>query len=226
MNALIIGDCHLPYEHPDAIEFVKCLRDTYRPKITIQIGDLFDLHQQSWHDKNPECLGARAEFDLAREKAKTWEPLIDVVTEGNHCLRPERVAKKFGLLPEMLADKRSMWNLKVDFVRQHTLHLDDGSHVVCQHGDGGFPRFGSTARKLAHHSVTGHWHTMGGVNHYTLMDGTHYWTAATGCLIDATQPAFSYSVHPPVLGSIVIHDDTPVFEQMKTDKHNRWTGQL
>ena len=224
MNAVFVSDLHLPYEHPDALDFVLALQETYEPEHTIQIGDFVDLHQQSFHDKHPECLGARAEFDAAREKAEAWAPIIDVVTEGNHCMRPQKVAKKFGLLPEMLVDKGTLWG--VPFVSEFWLTLDDKTRVLCRHGDSGFPRHGTAARRFTHHTCTGHHHVLGGVQHYTLMDGTRRWMASGGALIDPTSPAFAYTPHKPVLGAVVIWDDTPLYEPMKLDKHGRWTGKL
>jgi len=218
MQALIIPDLHLPYQHPATFDFLADLRRTYKPQKVVQIGDMYDLHHQSFHDKHPELLGPRAEYEAAKRGGKVLEKIFPdlISTRGNHDRRPARVGQKFGLLPEMLASENSLWDVDFQFCSEYWLKLDDGTRVLCRHGDGGFPKFGSPSRRYTHHTVTGHHHTLGGVHHYTLMDGTRRWMAATGALIDETSPAFAYTPHKAVLGALVIHEDDPIYEPLRT----------
>lgn len=225
MQCLYVPDLHLPYEHPDAYDFIVELQRTYKPELTIQTGDVVDLHHQSFHDKHPELKGPRDEFEAAREKMADYCALFDVVTRGNHGLRPERVAQKMGLLPEMVTDPNTLWGVDTYFCAEYWTGSDQGD-IVCRHGDGGFPKYGSPARRYTHNTVTGHHHTLAGVQHYTLMDGTRRWMASAGALIDPASPAFSYTPHKPVLGALVIHEDVPLYEPMKLDRWGRWVGHL
>lgn len=220
-QALYVPDLHIPYEHPDAYDFIVALQETYKPEITVQTGDVVDLHHQSFHDKHPELLGPRCEFEAAREKMPDYCALFDVITRGNHGLRPERVGQKMGLLPEMITDPNTLWGVDTLFCKEHW-----NGDILCRHGDGGFPQFGSKQRRFTHNTVTGHHHTLAGVIHYTLMDGTKKWMASAGALIDPNSPAFSYTPHKPVLGALVIYEDVPLFEPMRLNKRGRWIGHL
>lgn len=229
MNLLYIGDCHFPFQHPDTFDFLDEIRRVYRPEIVVQIGDIVDLHGPSFHDAHPELPGPRDEFEAAKVEMQRFEKLFPhtTVTEGNHGLRPERVAKKMGMLPEMVTDKNTLWGTPtLHYTRRHVHTLPDGSKIVAVHGDKGCPPLTSNSRRGACHTVAGHRHTEGGIRYYVLGDGSVRWAAQTGCLVDDDHPAFDYTPYRSVLGSLVIEDATPVFLPLKLDRRGRWTGRL
>ena len=53
-RVLVIGDLHLPAEHPDYYAFIKDVKRKYRTDTTVFIGDIVDHHAISFHKKHPE----------------------------------------------------------------------------------------------------------------------------------------------------------------------------
>lgn len=227
-NLLAIGDLHYPYEHPDSWDFLAALKAYYRPSVVVQVGDIVDMHHQSFHDKHPEALGAREEFEQAKVRMKRFERMFPGahITLGNHGIRPERIAQKFGLLPDMLKAKGDLWGTpSLQFSKSYVHRLEDGSTLHISHGDKALPTFLSSGRKLANHTICGHRHLEAGIRWYVMPDSTLRWAGQTGCLVDMDSPAFAYTpFERALLGSIVVEGDVPLFIPMHLDKHKRWTG--
>ena len=51
---LVISDMHLPYQHKDAIIFLKEIKKEFKPDFVVNIGDLLDFHAISMHSHDPD----------------------------------------------------------------------------------------------------------------------------------------------------------------------------
>lgn len=232
MNVIFISDLHIPYQHPDAFEFLEELKAHIdEPAKVVCLGDMVDIHHTQWHNANPDCMGPEDEYQAAcdimrRNLFKTF-PKMEICN-SNHGIRYDRIMK-LANIPGGVRKKltqRRIWDAPPGWkwADQVKIKLGDGSIVVAEHGDK-CRQFDARAKQgFSYHTVTGHYHTKGGVIWYTSGEGKTRFSVSAGCLIDPNQPAFGYTHHKPVLGTAAIINDEPHFFRMVLDKHGRWNG--
>jgi len=112
-STLVISDLHLPYQHPDAFDFLSALDEQYGFQRVLNVGDIFDHHRSSYHESETDAYGEDEEFRRAQSGA--WElqerfPRM-VITRGNHDDIPVRKAKTVGLPTSMLHDTNKIYEL-------------------------------------------------------------------------------------------------------------------
>jgi predicted phosphodiesterase len=78
---LVISDMHIPYHHPDSIEFLKEIKKEFKPDKIVCIGDLLDFHAISMHDHNPDLYSAGHELKEARKYIKELESVFPEMIE-------------------------------------------------------------------------------------------------------------------------------------------------
>jgi hypothetical protein len=113
-NILVIPDMHLPYHHRDSFDFVHAAFKAYKCKKVINTGDIFDHHQGSYHESEPDALDPETEFKLTRQHAAVLQKMFPVmdISRGNHDAIPSRKLKTVGLPSSMLADENKLYDLK------------------------------------------------------------------------------------------------------------------
>ena len=79
-SILVISDLHTPYEHPDAVAFLKAVKEKYKPTDVVCIGDEVDFHALSFHDSDPDLDSAGAELERAIEALKPIYKMFPKVT--------------------------------------------------------------------------------------------------------------------------------------------------
>ena len=57
-SIMVISDLHAPFTHKDYLNFCVKMRDKYNIKNTVIIGDLLDNHYSSYHETDPNGMGA------------------------------------------------------------------------------------------------------------------------------------------------------------------------
>ncbi len=67
---LIISDLHCPYQHQDAVRFLKAIKSKYKPTRVILSGDEVDNHAISFHDSDPDLSSAGDELQKAIKALK------------------------------------------------------------------------------------------------------------------------------------------------------------
>jgi UDP-2,3-diacylglucosamine pyrophosphatase LpxH len=213
-NFLFIGDVHLPFEHPRALEFCKGLvKDFDIPHENIySVGDLLDQYHFSRWPKSPDAKHTVSqEIELAREKIKKWArafPEMKIV-ESNHDSRiikkaigadlPSQVIRSL----EEIFELPDTWEIKDQFVIM-------GPDILVCHGEE-FPDALQAAIHYGLNVVQGHHHAKFGVQ-YRRSRMQMLWGAATGWLGDVGQYAFEYgdkSKFKPILGSTVVVNGIP-----------------
>ena len=117
-NTLVIPDLHLPYQHPNAFDFLQSLHDYYCFQRVLCVGDIFDHHRPSYHESELDALNAEDEFERAMEDAQRLQEMFPTmhITLGNHDDLPVRQAKTVGIPLQMLSDINRIYGLSKGWV--------------------------------------------------------------------------------------------------------------
>lgn len=228
---LVIPDLHAPYEHPDALQFLKTVRDTFTPDLTVCLGDELDYHGLSFHDSDPNLDSAGIELEKAKQfmqRLYTEFPEV-LVCHSNHGSMAFRRAKAHGIPVQLIKKYRevmfpqhsapkwswaSSWRVgtplgEVLFKHQASGILSEAAHNSCN-------------------LVVGHSHGNFSIE-YSASSSHLYYGMYCGCLIDKDSMAFAYGKHSlrkPIVGCGVILNGRPVLIPMVLDKGGRWVGYL
>ncbi len=213
-NFLFLGDIHLPFEHPKALEFAKQLRKDFSiPHENVySVGDILDLYHFSRWPKNPDArITVNQELELCRDKIRKWGAAFPElkIADSNHDSRimkkamgaelPSQVIKSF----EDIFELPKTWKIKEQFVIC-------GPDILVCHGEE-FSCALQAAIAYGLNVVQGHHHSKFGVQ-YRASKMQQLWGAATGWLGDEKSFAFAYgdkSKQKMILGSIVVVNGIP-----------------
>lgn len=165
-NILVIGDSHIPFEHPGYLDFCQRVRDEYQCEHIVHIGDEVDSHALSYHESDPDGLSAGHEARLAMRRLKDWYaafPEVDVLV-GNHGALPYRKAFSAGIPRKFVKAYEEIWEAPPGWVWYMSLEIDG---VWFDHGrkSGGMYGAINTALKKRKSYVQGHTHAYGGINY-------------------------------------------------------------
>lgn len=228
-TVLAIPDLHCPYEHRDALAFLKAVRRHYRTDQTVCLGDEADQHAMSMHDHDPNCPGAGDEHGLMLEHLRPFYEAFPVCPSmhSNHTSMPFRRATKFGIPSVYLKSYAEFMDAPKGWSWHEEVEIDG---VGYSHGTGfsGALAALKCAQANMQTRVIGHVHAFAGVlwnaNPKYLFAGLN-----AGCLIDRHKLAFAYAkdnANKPILGCGVIDNGVPHFVPMLLDKSSRWNGEL
>lgn len=227
---LVLGDLHAPYHHRDAFAFMEGLADVYDINRVIHIGDEVDWASQNYHEKIPGLHSPAAELKLVRKNMqRLYElfPDMDVI-DSNHGNLPARKAQTIGFPIEFLRDKNEIYDIP-DGWRYHfdlTIKLGNGEKVYIVHGKTG--NVIQLSKTIGSHAIQGHYHSKMGVTYYGTPERM-MWGAQTGCLVNEKSLAMAYSKNSnakPMLGSLIIIDNSPAIIPMRLKKSGRWDNNI
>lgn len=227
---LVVGDLHAPYTHPDAIPFLKHVRDSYGPDMVVQVGDETDGHAISFHDSDANLDSAGVELEKAKVVLEEVHELFPnlLVCDSNHGSLIYRRAKAHGLPVQFIKKYRDIlfpdhgapgWSWADAWVLNTPLGPVRFQHQV----SGDFMLNASHERTSL---VLGHLHGRFEVQ-YAASSSALYFGAYAGCLIDKDSMAFAYGkLHrkKPILGVLTITDGCPALVPMLLDGSGRWIG--
>jgi hypothetical protein len=228
-TVLAIPDLHCPFEHRDALAFLKAVRRHYRTDTTVCLGDEADAHALSQHDHDPDGRSAGDEYgDMLEHVRPFYEAFPRTrVTHSNHSARPFRRAAKFGIPSVYMRTYADFMGAPVGWAWHESIDVDG---VTYSHGEGFSGPLG--ALKCAQASmgpvVIGHLHSFAGCL-FNANPKYLFWGMNAGCLIDRHAYAFAYAKNSPakpILGCGVVREGVPTFVPMMLDKAGRWTGDL
>jgi predicted phosphodiesterase len=207
-RVLVIGDTHAPYTHKDYLNFCYDLYMQFQCTKVVHIGDVVDNHAISYHESNPDLMGAGDELDEAIHQLKSWYrlfPNVDVCI-GNHDSLisrktmtmglPAKVMKSLGELLEL-----QQWSFKKEIIIDNILYQHGTKISWAKQGLYSYQRGMST--------VMGHLHSEASIKHLN----NNIYTARVGCGIDFTSPAYDYvhnSTYTPVISAMVIKEGYPM----------------
>lgn len=228
---ICISDTHLPYQHKDTFRFLKAIRDEYAINLATHVGDVFDNHYPSYHEKEAGCLGGSEEIRESRKAAKKLEELFPelYISEGNHDILPKRKANSAQVPLEWVATPNRVYGLEGGWKwdSHHYIPYGDNLSFLLVHSVGANTR--TNATRYSHSSVQGHHHSEFCISYQADTD-TLRWSMSVGCLIDPHSPAFRYDkqnfTRRPILGCGIILEQTPILIPMTLTKSGRWNKRL
>ena len=229
---LVIPDLHAPYQHKDALRFLKAVKAEFDPDLVVCLGDELDYHAMSFHDSDPNLDSAGVELERGKAfLAKLYREFPTLLMcHSNHGSMQFRRAKAHGLPVQLIKSYREVifpqhgapgWSWAYQWKVSTPL-----GPVLFKH-----QASGSIIADAAHNGanlIVGHSHGQFGVE-YSASSAHLYYGAYAGCLIDKDSLAFAYGKHSlrkPIIGCIVVLDGKPVPVPMVLDKAGRWIGRL
>lgn len=202
-RVLAIPDLHAPFHHPDALKFLKDVKNMIEPDVVVCLGDEADMAFWSFHDKDPHMPGAKDEYHSALEfLGQLYELFPNVLCcISNHTDRPYRVGFKYGLISDFMRSRHEILQAPEGWFWGERFVIDDVCYI---HGD---PKSGRDAARLwmqehRKSTVIGHIHAHGGLQYSASPFDQTFWMNA-GCLVDNPALAFRYGAkyaHKPTLG--------------------------
>ena len=206
-TVLVFSDTHLPFMHPNYMEFVYDTAVKYRADTIVHCGDLVDHHALSFHTSEPEAHGSEYEAELAQMEVDKIVNMFDDLwlTIGNHDRIPERKAKELGLGNRYVKRFEDMYGLPSGWKITEDLELDD---VLYTHGLGYGGKDGAYngAIKNRMSLVMGHAHSFAGCK-YMANKKDIVFGMNVGCGIDVESYAAAYGKHivnKPILGCGIV----------------------
>jgi len=238
---LNISDLHAPYHHPDALAFIKSLKEKYEPDLYISGGDELDFHAISFHDSDPDLASASDELIAGRVFLQELERLIPVmyVLESNHTSLAYRRAKAHGIPKHLITSYRGVVFGERDeeddiyypddrgrgwkwfpFLVIKTPHMP----IYYCHGKKAKAETNMFDDKMCfaqfhHHSK---FETV-----YISTPNALLWGMTSGCMIDTNALAFAYNkldAKRPLIGCSIVRNGFPELKPMPLDMDGRWTG--
>lgn len=223
---LFISDMHIPYHHPDMLEFLSHLKDKYDPTRIICIGDELDKHSLSFHDSDPDLPSAgdelRAALPIIKE-LKSLFPKMDIL-ESNHGSLVYRKAHASGIPRHYLKSYNDVlgvdeeWKWHFDL----TIPLPNGNSCYIHHGKSADVT--KLAQTMGMCAIQGHYHETFKVEYWGNPNGL-YWGMQLGCLINDKSYAFNYNnvnLKRPIIGTGLVIDSQPILEPMVLNKNGKW----
>lgn len=228
-----ISDLQAPFEHQDALEFVKYVVKTFGKNATheefMNMGDEVDQHTLGRYASDPDGFSGLAEIEAARDQLKPWFkefPKMKVCI-SNHTWRVYKRAFDIGIPSVFMRSIGEVYGAPKGWKWDNRWIIDG---ICFEHGEGvsGETAALKAAMQNRMSTVIGHQHSHGGIIHSGTFHNT-IWGMNTGCLIDVEKYAFSYGVKlrkKPTLGMGCIVNSIPYFIPMILNKNNRWVGHL
>lgn len=218
-TVLVISDLHAPFNHRDAIDFLRDTHKKWKCDRVVCVGDEADFHRISRHKPEPGSDGPEQELEKTikvLEQVYKLFPTVNVCL-SNHVQRPEKIAKEVGIPASFLVNTRTLLRAPKWWSWAES-YIIDGVHYF--HGDGySGPQGALNAALGKRMSVAmGHLHTFGGVTyHYNGI--SRIFGLNTGCLIDIDSLAMRYGKilkNKPTIGcGVVIEGKEAYFIPMK-----------
>ena len=229
---LFVPDLHIPYEHPDALEFIKAIKKEYAPSLVVNLGDMLDFHAISFHDSDPSLLSAGDELKEAQKRIKKWEKVIpeQIIVGSNHGDLPLRKFMANGLPKEFIKSYNDIYGVskKWQFVDDLTLQTSS-AHVPDLYVAHGIRKNAlQVAQQRGQRFICGHFHEDFSVK-YAGNPNSLIWAVMGGCLIDKKSRAFAYNklnLNRPLLGCTVVLNGVPFNIPMILDQKGRWIREI
>lgn len=231
-NVLIVSDLQVPFEHRDALDFVRHVDKMFFPdgkRQVVNIGDEVDQHTLGRWPASPSGKSGADELEEAKHRLSYWFEAFPVtkVCTSNHTYRAWKKAFLSGIPAQFMREVGEVYGAPPGWKWADRWIIDD---VLFEHGEfvSGKGAALLAAEQNRMKTVIGHQHTFGGVQHSGSFT-SEIWGLNTGCLIDVTQYAFDYGKglrKKPTLGCGVIVRGIPHFIPMILGKNGRWVRRV
>ncbi len=193
---LAFGDFHAPYQHRNALSFLKAVKERYNCRDHVYCtGDLFDFHSMSRFTTESDAPSPDEEYERALEfvgELARQFPMGTLVL-GNHDRIPQRGMKEAGLSDVVLKGNNELYGLPDTWTVEPLHAVIAETDTLVEHGIGSNGVNGAINTAIAKESnyIQGHTHSFAGAftrsNHRGLR-----WALNTGCLANNKSLAMRY----------------------------------
>jgi hypothetical protein len=216
-RVLVIGDLHAPFDL-DAY-FQHCL-DTYNSfncNKVVFIGDIIDNHYSSYHEQDPNGMGAGQELEFAINRVQRWyQQFPDAhVTIGNHDRIVMRKAFSGGVPKQWIKSYNEVLGTP-DWKWVDRVVIDNVQYI---HGEAGTAR--TKCRADMQSTVQGHLHTQCYVETY-VGQNFRIFGMQVGCGIDFDEYAFAYAKRgkkPAIACGVIINGEYGINVPMRLENN-------
>jgi len=213
-SILLISDTHFPYAHPKLFEFLKNIKNTFKPDRVFHLGDLTDQYMFSSYSKIPEADNTSVELTRTRKQIKQLGALFPdmILMSSNHDDRIYKRSRIGGVPKELLLPYNKMIgadNFNWKWVQDYTIRLPNKRHLYMCHTRAGTAQ--TVTQILGMSVAVGHHHNQFGIRYTATPRGDNF-SIDCGCLIDDDSYAFAYnrqSIIRPMLGCSIIIESEP-----------------
>tara|TARA_A100000172_G_C3037468_1_gene109022 strand:+ start:118 stop:924 length:807 start_codon:yes stop_codon:yes gene_type:complete len=227
---LVISDLHAPYQHEDALEFLRAVQEKYQPNLVLNVGDELDYHALSFHASDPDLDSAGVELKRGQKVLKELEEIFPemVLVDSNHGSMKYRKAKVNGIPRELMVTYNVACGVGEGWTwfNNFTTKMADGRELFMTHG---MKKNGvQLAREMGMCVVQGHYHTEFNIQ-YCGNPNVLNWSMMVGCLINNRSMAFAYNkTFParPILGCGLIINGQPHLIPMVKTQSGKWNKNL
>jgi predicted phosphodiesterase len=210
-NTLVFSDTHIPFNHPNFLQFLKDTYAKYNCGPIVCLGDLVDHHALSRHDSEGCAKSPYDELNMALEEVKKYVEAFPNVKmcKGNHDEIVVRQSKTLGIGERFLKSFSELycipdtWDIADEHIINGVLHVHG---INCGGKDGAINK----SVKECMSTVIGHSHAYAGCKYHAnardLMFGLN-----VGCGIDINAYAFAYGQHSidrPIIGCGVVYNSS------------------
>lgn len=214
----VFSDTHIPFHHPNYLEFLKDTFAEWGVDEIVCLGDLIDNHAISRFQSEPCADGAYLELEKARKAVKELTEMFPSVKmcRGNHDDIAYRQAATLGIGEIFIKPFRDIYGLPMTWELEDEYVLDN---VLYTHGTGRSGKHSTYNIAIDERMsvCSGHTHSNGGVQYIANKNDTIF-ALNTGWLGDDEAYAFNYSRHARHRGTegcgIVISSDEAYFIPM------------
>lgn len=183
-NILAFSCSHLPFEHPDYLNFLKRIMKECKCTDVVCLGDLVDNHAISYHEHDPDGYSPEHEMQEVDKRLSKWFKAFPEVMmcAGNHDLLVDRKGKTVGLPNRVFRSLRERLSLPKGWRDDFEFIIDN---VKYMHGTGYSGKYAHTQAAYDNRMscVIGHLHTIGGVE-YMANNKDIIFGMGVGCGID------------------------------------------
>jgi hypothetical protein len=192
-RVLFISDTHIPYSVHGYLQFLKDIKDKFKPDIVIHGGDEVDYHAISFHKSVGELFSSGHELDKAiieiQEGLHTLFPKMYLLESNHGSLVTRRL--KFEQIPvRVLKPLNELYETPLWEWHEKILLKTNKGKVLVSHGMSGVPM--AWAKMTGCSTVEFHYHTKFHVTYFQSMNGQRY-SMHCGCLADRDSMAMAYA---------------------------------
>ena len=187
-RVLFIGDLHAPFDLEGYFDFCKYIYRKHNCNVVVFSGDVIDMHYSSYHESDPDGMGAGKELELAKKRLNRYYNAFpnSLICIGNHDKISSRKALTSGL--------SSRWIKTLDEILD-TPNWTYGEKFTIDgitycHGVGGDAL--SKLNKFMSSHACGHYHQKSFVYYKVNMRDAKEVALQIGCGCDEEKYAFAY----------------------------------
>lgn len=195
-NVLVIGDPHEPFTREGYMLFCREQQEKYQCGTVVNIGDVLDNHASSYHEQDPDGMGAGDELDQAAVKIQEWHYLFpnSYVCYGNHDDIVKRKLFSNGISARWLKDMNDVLETPTwKWANEHDLY---GVRYIHGTGTTGAMAAIKRAEKLGMSVVMGHVHTVCSTSWHVTKDKSVF-GMMVACGVDDRVYAMAYARNFP-----------------------------